>query len=91
MRENKNINDKKTIISSMFINTIAQIIIDISTNSNLDIVLSGGVFQNKTLLNMVVNKLKSIDKKVYFQRDTPINDGGISIGQAWWAVKNNLL
>ena len=91
MCENKNINDKKIIISSMFINTIAQIIIDISINSNLDIVLSGGVFQNKTLLNMVVNKLKNIDKKVYFQRHTPINDGGISLGQAWWAVKNNLL
>ncbi len=90
MGENKNANEKKTIISSMFINTIAQIIIDISINSNIDIVLSGGVFQNKTLLVKVVNALEASGKKVYFQKQTPINDGGISLGQAWQAINQVL-
>ncbi len=87
MGENLNINSKKSIISSMFINTLSNIIATVSEASSLEqVVLSGGVFQNKTLLNKTVKKLEKMGKKVYFQQNTPINDGAISIGQAWWAL-----
>ena len=88
MKENININDKRVKISSMLINTLTNIIKDISSRYNLPVILSGGVFQNKTLLNKTVKELEKSDKKVYFQQDTAINDGGISLGQAWWAVHN---
>ncbi len=89
MNENLNKNDKKRLISSMFLNTIAKIILQLSQKSNINsIVLSGGVFQNKTLLEKTVKKLEQIGKKVYFQQNTPINDGSISQGQAWWMIKN---
>jgi len=84
MRENININIKKSKISSMLINTLVEIIADISKRYDLPVVLCGGVFQNKTLLSKAVKKLEKLDKKVYFQQNTPINDGGISLGQAWW-------
>jgi len=90
MNENININDKRAIISSMLINTLSNIIVDISNEFNLPVVLSGGVFQNKTLLEKTLYKLKTLNKKVYFQQNTPINDGGISLGQAWWAVNKFL-
>ncbi|NPA73426.1 MAG: carbamoyltransferase HypF [Epsilonproteobacteria bacterium] len=89
MKENLNIKDKKRAVSTMFLNTLTKIILRISKESKLDtVVLSGGVFQNKTLLEMATNELEKAGKKVYFQQNTPINDGGISLGQAWWAVKN---
>ena len=52
---------------------------------DLPIVLSGGVFQNKTLLSLAVNRLESKGRKVYFQEKTPINDGGIALGQLYYA------
>ncbi len=67
-------------------NTLTNIIKDISSRYDLPIILSGGVFQNKTLLSKTVKELEKSNKKVYFQQDTAINDGGISLGQAWWAV-----
>ncbi len=46
------------------------------------VVLSGGVFQNK-LLTVMVEELVSNEKiKVYRHRQVPPNDGGISLGQA---------
>ena len=91
MGENLNINHKKSIISTMFINSLSNIIASISKNSSIkQVVLSGGVFQNKTLLEMTIKKLEKLDKRVFFQQDTPINDGGISIGQAWWAVNTHM-
>ncbi|RXJ88154.1 carbamoyltransferase HypF [Arcobacter sp. CECT 8985] len=75
--------DKKTICSK-FLNTMAKIIIDISDEyDDLDIILSGGVFQNKTLLEKVINNLQYKNKKVYYSRIIPVNDGGISVGQIY--------
>ena len=46
------------------------------------VVLSGGVFQNRTLLESVVNRLRATGLRVLFPRRLPPNDGGISYGQA---------
>ena len=75
----------KKIICSKFINTIVKIIVDISNNYNdLDIVLTGGVFQNKTLLEKCIDELKKENKKVYFNKKVSLNDGSISIGQLYF-------
>ena len=44
--------------------------------------LSGGVFQNRLLLQRVGELLRQQDLRVFFPQDTPLNDGGISLGQA---------
>ena len=73
--------DKK-VICSKFINMIVNIISEISLeNKNLKIVLSGGVFQNKTLLEQLSKKLK---RKFYFSKTIPLNDQGISFGQLYF-------
>jgi hydrogenase maturation protein HypF len=74
----KNIDNQKDLVASKFINSLVEVIKKISNEINLPIILSGGVFQNKTLLTQI---LKNIDKKTYFNQTTPINDGGISLGQ----------
>ncbi|MHB9154278.1 MAG: Kae1-like domain-containing protein, partial [Endomicrobiales bacterium] len=52
-----------------------------------DVVLSGGVFQNRLLLALTGERLKSSGFNVHFNRVVPANDGGISLGQAWVALK----
>ncbi len=46
------------------------------------IALSGGVWQNKVLLEQVVWRLEQLDLTVLTQREFPSNDGGLSLGQA---------
>jgi hydrogenase maturation protein HypF len=47
-----------------------------------DIALSGGVFENTYLLTAILKGLKSKGFNVYWNMQAPINDGGISLGQA---------
>jgi len=50
------------------------------------VVLSGGVFQNRFLFERTINALKDNKFKVYFNEKVPINDGGVSLGQAYTAA-----
>ncbi|MCW8896149.1 carbamoyltransferase HypF [Sulfurimonas sp.] len=78
----KNKPDKKEL-NSMFINTLVKIIVDISKREKLEVILSGGVFQNKTLLELTCQELKQEKIKYYFQQETATNDGGIALGQLY--------
>lgn len=51
------------------------------------VVLSGGVFQNKYLLEGVENMMKSNNYEVYSHSAVPTNDGGIALGQMAVAAK----
>jgi len=44
--------------------------------------LSGGCFQNRLLLGLVVLRLQEAGLRVLLHRQVPCNDGGISLGQA---------
>ncbi len=45
------------------------------------IALSGGVFQNKLLLERLMERLQTQEFQVYINRRVPPNDGGLSLGQ----------
>jgi len=78
-----------TEMVSMFFNTLVEIIVEISNiYPELPMVLSGGVFQNRVLIEKIVKRTKELRRNVYFQNATSINDGGISLGQAWYALHN---
>jgi hydrogenase maturation protein HypF len=47
-----------------------------------EVALSGGVWQNMTILEKSVNKLHGDGFIVYLHKQVPANDGGISLGQA---------
>jgi hydrogenase maturation protein HypF len=44
--------------------------------------LSGGVFQNTVLLGLSTQQLKLAGFEVFYPRQLPANDGGLSLGQA---------
>ncbi|EEU7930556.1 carbamoyltransferase HypF, partial [Campylobacter coli] len=69
--------DEKTkAITGMF-NALANFIIDFSKDYDLKVLLSGGVFQNKTLLEIL--KAKNFD--FFAPLKYPCNDSSIALGQ----------
>jgi hydrogenase maturation protein HypF len=51
-----------------------------------DVVLSGGVWQNMTLLRCTHDNLNADNFKVHIHHQVPTNDGGLSLGQAVVAI-----
>ena len=52
---------------------------------NPPVILTGGVFQNRLLTELVTARLVSRGMEVFIPRKVPPNDGGISVGQALWS------
>jgi hydrogenase maturation protein HypF len=75
------------VIAARFHNGLAVMIRDVclrlrQTTGLSEVALSGGVFQNVTLLGKAVPLLGEASFVVYIHRLVPPNDGGISLGQA---------
>lgn len=51
------------------------------------IALSGGTFQNRILLEQVIDKLEKKGYSVYMNEKVPSGDGGICLGQAYLLMK----
>ncbi len=72
------IKDKEpALIASKFINSLVDIVCDVSDNYSYKTLLSGGVFQNRTILEKILKRRNN----TVFQSKLPINDGSIAIGQ----------
>jgi hydrogenase maturation protein HypF len=80
------------VIAAKFHNTIISVIFEFAkttrTREGIDkVVLSGGVFQNKYLLEGTISMLERNHFKVYAHAAIPANDGGIALGQLAVASK----
>ena len=73
--------DEPRLAATKFINAIANFIAEFAEGFGLEVVLSGGVFQNATLLNLTCEKLRARGIKFHLNRDIPCNDSGIAYGQ----------
>jgi hydrogenase maturation protein HypF len=74
-------------ISARFHNAVAlmvsQVCRDLQDRFGIsEIALSGGVWQNVTLLNKTIRQLSQDHFTVYLHHTVPTNDGGLSLGQA---------
>lgn len=78
-------------ISARFHNGLAEAVREtvqkISRETSLrSVVLSGGVWQNMTLLRKTISLLSKDGFEIYIHREVPTNDGGLSLGQAYIAA-----
>lgn len=85
--------DSRDIISTKFHNGVINGIVEISNMLRKEegirnVVLCGGVFQNRYILNKLIEKL-SLDFNVYLNRETSINDGCISLGQIYHYLRGD--
>lgn len=75
------------VIAARFHNGLAQAVSEVCCTLrgqfgiNL-VALSGGVWQNMTLLRKTLTFLESQGFKIYIHRQVPANDGGLALGQA---------
>ncbi len=81
-----------SMISAKFHNTIARVILNVSMQIKKEkslnkVILSGGVFQNKYLLEKSCYLLNHNGFKVFTNHLVPANDGGVSLGQLVIASK----
>ena len=71
------------------ISGLAVVVAAVSGEYNITrVALSGGCFQNMILLRGLHFALEQKDLSVYINRQVPPNDGGISLGQAYWGLHN---
>lgn len=80
-------NESVEMISARFHKTMANIAIGACKYARVktslkEVALSGGVWQNYVLLNLVRDGLEREGFTVYFHKQVPTNDGGLALGQA---------
>jgi hydrogenase maturation protein HypF len=79
----KNAGIRAPIIAARFHNGLINWIVEVARHAGeKQIVLSGGVFQNRYLTERAAAVLESSAFVVYTHRQVPPNDGGIALGQA---------
>lgn len=81
-----------SMIPAKFHNTLAMVIIEVAEQMSRDtsikkVVLSGGCFQNKYLLERTCYLLRGKGFQIYTNSRVPSNDGGVSLGQVVIASK----
>ena len=79
------------LISAKFHNTLTEIIVAIARKvGEPRILLTGGCFQNRYLVERSVRRLSDAGFKPYWHQRVPPNDGGIALGQIVAAARFSL-
>ncbi len=70
-------------IAKKFHNSLVDLSLHVINNhkGNRNVLLTGGVFQNRLLTELMLKKLKNNGYNVHIHSKIPPNDGGISVGQ----------
>jgi hydrogenase maturation protein HypF len=78
----------RSIASARFHNTLAEMIVAVAEIiGEPRVVLSGGCFQNRYLLEGAVSRLRHAGFKPYWHQRLPPNDGGLAVGQLVWMAQ----
>ncbi len=76
------------MISKKFHNTLVEAIVEISQRTGEKrVVLTGGCFQNRVLVERAVQRLREEGFRPYWNQRIPPNDGGIALGQVVAAAR----
>ncbi|WP_169940947.1 carbamoyltransferase HypF [Campylobacter sp. RM15925] len=78
--------DDKVIAATGFINGLCGVIAKIAMSKRYDVLLSGGVFQNRVFLKKIINIFKDNNINYYYNKNLPTNDSSVSIGQLTFAL-----
>jgi hydrogenase maturation protein HypF len=77
------------VISAKFHNTLVEMIVAVAQRAKeQQVVLTGGCFQNKYLLEKAIARLQAEQFCPYWHQQIPPNDGGIALGQIVAALRD---
>jgi hydrogenase maturation protein HypF len=75
------------VISATFHNTLSDVIVAVAQRAGLErVVLGGGCFQNRLLLEGTVRRLRAAGFHPFWPHRVPPNDGGLALGQLYVAA-----
>ncbi|MDR1285166.1 MAG: carbamoyltransferase HypF [Campylobacteraceae bacterium] len=80
--------DEPKIAASKFINTLSILIARIAGKYGKKVVLSGGVFQNWTLVEKTMELLEKEHVELFLPKTISPNDSSIALGQITYALNN---
>ncbi len=77
----------KGVIAARFHNSVCDSLLALAQKARdvhglSDAALSGGVFCNRYLANRLIDRLQTDGFRVLWKKSVPVNDGGLSLGQA---------
>jgi hydrogenase maturation protein HypF len=76
-----------TSLAAGFIRAIVELIATLAKRfPGYPLVLGGGVFQNRVLMDQLVPRLEAAGRETLTSQTLPLNDGGIAAGQLWFAI-----
>ncbi len=76
-----------TQLASLFHQYVAHCIKQVANKIGIsNVIVNGGCFQNRLLLEYTIKLLQS-EHTIYFAEQIPPNDGGISLGQVYYAIR----
>ncbi|MFO0945886.1 MAG: Sua5/YciO/YrdC/YwlC family protein, partial [Planctomycetota bacterium] len=79
--------DKASDLANRFHATLARWARDAASHHDqIDVVLTGGCFQNRLLSEWMIEELAGLGRHVYLHRELPPNDGGLAVGQLAIAI-----
>lgn len=82
--------NQKEVLAYLFHHAIAKAIVTMAESAGKEynkVVLSGGSFLNRILLNEVAEGLHAAGKEVYTNEKVPCGDGGIALGQIFCSIR----
>jgi len=78
--------DNTSAFHNTFTNALFENVMKIKSTTGIkSVALSGGVFQNEVVFFKLKNMLENAEFKVYYNTQTPVNDGGLALGQIYFA------
>lgn len=81
----------RNVIAARFQNTLVEMIVTMAKQiGETKVALSGGCFQNKSLTERSVRRLREEGFSPYWHQRVPPNDGGIALGQIVAAARQGL-
>jgi hydrogenase maturation protein HypF len=77
-------------ISARFHQGLIRLVVAVAARAQLErVVLAGGCFQHRLLLEGMVEALRRAGRQIYWPQRVPPNDGGLALGQVvagWWGA-----
>ncbi|MGQ9813868.1 MAG: carbamoyltransferase HypF, partial [Candidatus Roseilinea sp.] len=81
-RQSSIVNRQLSVLAARFHNTLVEMIVAVARRVNEPrVILTGGCFQNRYLLERAIQRLRDEGFRPYWHQRVPPNDGGIALGQ----------